>query len=70
MYNKIKTKYRIPTNNGKCIKQLINNSSTTALERIAALATGGGGGGEKGLKVFYWRHFIKPQKCLASMEAS
>ena len=38
-------KNRPPTNNGKVIKQYINNNRIPALERTSALATDGGGGG-------------------------
>ena len=38
-----KDKHRTSTNNGKYIKQYINNNKTTTLEQTDAWATGGGG---------------------------
>ena len=55
MNNTTKTKHKTLTNNGKCIKQWINNNRTTILERTAAIPMGGG---LKGLKEFYWRQIF------------
>ena len=75
----IKDKHRNPANNGKYIKQYINNNNrTTALEWTAAQATGGGGGGGGGgLNAFYCRQIfaldsvvVKAQTCLARSETS